>query len=488
MSQVRDESMELIQNYISGDYVTPRSIDRLNLYNPATGEVYGKLVDSNSEDIQDAVSSAKDAFASWSGLSFSERADYIMAIADEIDAQSDTFSELESRDTGKPLSLARSLDIPRSIYNFKFFAKHVKDFKFKRELQNDVSINYIQRMPLGVVCCISPWNLPLYLFTWKIAPALVSGNTVVAKPSEITPSTAHLLGDICTKVGLPPGVLNIVHGKGSTAGDMLVKNIDIKAISFTGGTSTGKKIFKNASGSFKKLSLEMGGKNPAIIFGDCNYELMLETVVRSSFSNQGQICLCSSRILVESSIYEKFKSDFCSKVSELIVGDPSKLDTEFGAISSEEHFHKIKNYMDLANKEGATVLAGGTVEKLSGRCAKGWYFKPTVLEGLSHSSKLNKEEIFGPIVTLQSFTSESEAIGMANDTDYGLSATIWTEDIDKGKRISGGVDSGVIWINTWLLRDLRTPFGGMKNSGFGREGGDDALEFFTEQKNICIPK
>ena len=356
MSPVRDESMELIQNYISGDYVTPRSIDRLNLYNPATGEVYGELVDSNSEDIQDAVSSAKDAFASWSGLSFSERADYIMAIADEIDAQSDTFSELESRDTGKPLSLARSLDTPRSIYNFKFFAEHVKDFKFKRELQNDVSINYIQRMPLGVVCCISPWNLPLYLFTWKIAPALVSGNTVVAKPSEITPSTAHLLGDICTKVGLPPGVLNIVHGKGNTAGDMLVKNIDIKAISFTGGTSTGKKIFRNASVSFKKLSLEMGGKNPAIIFEDCNYELMLETVVRSSFSNQGQICLCSSRILVESSIYEKFKSDFCSKVSELIVGDPSKLDTEFGAISSEQHLHKIKNYMDLANKEGATVL------------------------------------------------------------------------------------------------------------------------------------
>ena len=338
--------MQLIQNYISGDYVAPRSIDRLNLYDPATGEVYGELVDSNSEDIQDAVSSAKDAFVPWSGLSFSERANYIMAIADEIEAQSDTSSEVESRDTGKPLSLARSLDIPRSIYNFKFFAEHVKDFKFKWELQNDVSTNYIQRMPLGVVCCISPWNLPLYPFTWKIAPALVSGNTVVAKPSEVAPSTAHMLGDICTRVGLPPGVLNIVHGKGSTAGDMLVKNIDIKAISFTGGTSTGKKIFKNASGSFKKLSLEMGGKNPAIIFEDCNYELMLETVVRSSFSNQGQVCLCSSRILVESSIYEKFKSDFSLKVSELIVGDPLKLDTQFGAISSEQHFHKIKYYME----------------------------------------------------------------------------------------------------------------------------------------------
>ena len=487
MRPVRDKSMELIQNYISGHYVTPKSIDGLNLYNPATGEMYGELVDLNSDDIQDAVSSAKDAFPSWSGLSFSERADHIMAIADEIDAQSDIFSELESRDTGKSFSLARSLDIPRSIYNFKFFAKHVKDFKFKSELQKEVSTNYIQRMPLGVVCCISPWNLPLYLFTWKIAPALVSGNTVVTKPSEITPSTAHLLGDICTKVGLPTGVLNIVHGKGNTAGDMLVKNIDIKAISFTGGTSTGKKIFKNASDSFKKLSLEMGGENPEIIFEDCNYELMLKTVVRSSFSNQGQICLCTSRILVESSIYEKFKSDFFSKVSELIVGDPSKLDTEFGAISSEEHFHKIKNYMDLANKEGATVLTGGTVEKYSGRCTKGWYFRPTVLEGLSYSSKLNKEENFGPIVTIQSFISEPESIGMANDTDYGLSATIWTEDIDKGKRISGGIDSGVIWINTWLLRDLRTPFGGMNNSGLGLEG-DDALESFTEQKNICIPK
>ena len=480
--------MELVQNYISGEYVAPRSTSRLDLYDPAVGEVYGQLIDSNSEDVQDAVRSAKDAFPLWSGLSSNERANYLLAIAEEIDSQSDNFSEFESRDTGKPITLARSLDIPRSISNFKFFAEYVQDFKFKWELKNDISINYVTRSPLGVVCCISPWNLPLYLFTWKIAPALVSGNTVVAKPSEVTPYTAHLLGDICSRVGLPPGVLNIIHGKGSTAGKILVKNTDIKAISFTGGTSTGKQIFKNASDSFKKLSLEMGGKNPAIIFEDCNYELMLETVVRSSFSNQGQICLCSSRILVESSIYEKFKVDFCSKVSELIIGDPMHLDTQFGAISSEQHFLKIKDYMDLANKEGANILTGGSVEELSGRCAKGWYFRPTVLEGLDHSSRLNQEEIFGPIVTLQSFSSEHEAIHMANDTDYGLSATIWTGDLDKGKRISEDIDSGIIWINSWLLRDLRTPFGGMKNSGLGREGGDDALKFFTEQKNICIPR
>jgi aminomuconate-semialdehyde/2-hydroxymuconate-6-semialdehyde dehydrogenase len=445
-------------------------------------------MDSNSDDVRDAVMAASDAFPVWSALTLDERSGYLMSIAEEINSRLDEFSEFESRDTGKPLALARSLDIPRSISNFKFFADHAKDFKFESDINSDISTNHISRFPLGVVCCISPWNLPLYLFTWKIAPALVVGNTVVAKPSEITPYTAYLLGDVCSKIGLPPGVLNIVHGRGATTGDLLVKDENIKAISFTGGTATGKTIFKNASDSFKKLSLEMGGKNPAVIFEDCDYDKMLDTIVRSSFSNQGQICLCSSRILIERSIYERFKKDFCSQVSNLIIGDPMDIDTQFGAISSEEHFLKINNYIELARQEGASILTGGTAEKLNGRCSDGWFIKPTIIEGLDQSSRLNQEEIFGPVVTLQPFDSEYDAIEMANNTEYGLSATIWTEDLDKGRRISRNIEAGVIWINCWLLRDLRTPFGGMKSSGLGREGGDDAIKFFTEQKNICLPR
>jgi len=480
--------VELIQNYISGKYVSTTSEDRLELFDPAIGEVYGHLMDSNSDDVRDAVMSASDAFPAWSTLTLDERAGYLMSIAEEIDSRLDEFSELESRDTGKPLALARSLDIPRSVSNFKFFADHAKNFKFESDINSETSTNHVSRLPLGVVCCISPWNLPLYLFTWKIAPALVVGNTVVAKPSEITPYTAYLLGDVCSKVGLPTGVLNIVHGRGTTTGDLLVKNESIKAISFTGGTATGRLISKNASDSFKKLSLEMGGKNPAVIFGDCDYDQMLDTVVRSSFSNQGQICLCSSRILIEGSIYEQFKKDFCSKVSKLVMGDPMDIDTQFGAISSEEHFLKINNYIELAREEGASILTGGSASTLNGRCSNGWFIKPTIIEGLDQSSRLNQEEIFGPVVTLQSFDSESDAIELANNTDYGLSATIWTEDLDKGRRISDSIDAGVIWVNCWLLRDLRTPFGGMKNSGLGREGGDDAINFFTEQKNICLPR
>ena len=329
-----------VQNYVNGNFVsTEETIEDIN---PATGKIIANIPRSKPDDVQKAVLAADNAREYWSNLNLEDRRVWLEKIADALESRAEEIAKLESLDTGKPIKLARAVDASRSVANFRFFAEFSKDFVGEK-FEMDDATNHVIYKPVGVAGLITPWNLPLYLFTWKIAPALVSGNTVVAKPSEITPSTAHLLVDICTKVGLPPGVLNIVHGKGSTAGDMLVKNIDIKAISFTGGTSTGKKIFKNASGSFKKLSLEMGGKNPAIIFEDCNYELMLETVVRSSFSNQGQICLCSSRILVESSIYEKFKSDFSLKVSELIVGDPLKLDTQFGAISSEQHFHKIYN-------------------------------------------------------------------------------------------------------------------------------------------------
>ena len=479
--------MELVQNFIGGQYISSDSKNFIDIYEPATGEIYGQLKDSNANDINLAVRSAKTAFPVWSNLTVKERSVYLNNIADGIETRLDEFAEFESRDTGKPIALARSLDIPRSVINFKFFAEYANNFEFKFYLNSKTSQNCINRFPLGVVACISPWNLPLYLFTWKIAPALISGNTVIAKPSEFTPYTAFILGDVCKKAGLPPGVLNIVNGKGSTCGDLLVKHKDIKAISFTGGTSTGKVIFENSSNSLKKLSLEMGGKNPAIIFGDCDYESMLDNIVRSSFSNQGQICLCSSRLLVENTIYEKFKNDFSLKVSELLIGDPSKDETQFGSIASESHFQKVVSYIELVKKEGGKIILGGQKVELEGRCSNGWFIEPTIVEGLDPLSKVNQEEIFGPVVTLQSFKTEADVIEVANNTDYGLSATIWTDDIEKGERVAKQIDAGVIWINCWLLRDLRTPFGGMKNSGLGREGGDDAIKFFTEQKNICMP-
>ena len=479
--------MELVQNFIGGQYIASDSKNFIDIYEPATGEIYGQLKDSNANDINLAVRSAKTAFPVWSNLTVKERSVYLNNIADGIETRLDEFAEFESRDTGKPIALARSLDIPRSVINFKFFAEYANNFEFKFYLNSKTSQNCIYRFPLGVVACISPWNLPLYLFTWKIAPALISGNTVIAKPSEFTPYTAFILGDVCKKAGLPPGVLNIVNGKGSTCGDLLVKHKEIKAISFTGGTSTGKVIFENSSNSLKKLSLEMGGKNPAIIFGDCDYESMLDNIVRSSFSNQGQICLCSSRLLVENTIYEKFKNDFSLKVSELLIGDPSKDETQFGSIASESHFQKVVSYIELVKKEGGKIILGGQKVELEGRCSNGWFIEPTIVEGLDPLSKVNQEEIFGPVVTLQSFKTEADVIEVANNTDYGLSATIWTDDIEKGERVAKQIDAGVIWINCWLLRDLRTPFGGMKNSGLGREGGDDAIKFFTEQKNICMP-
>ena len=479
--------MELVENFINGQYVSSDSSAFIDIYEPATGDIYGKFKDSNANDIDHAVRSAKNAFPDWSGLSIRERAVHLNNVANGIEQRLDEFAEFESRDTGKPIALARSLDIPRSVLNFKFFADHAMQFEFNFNLNSESSQNLINRSPLGVVACISPWNLPLYLFTWKIAPALITGNTVIAKPSELTPYTAYLLGGVCREKGLPPGVLNIVNGRGDTCGELLVKHEDVKAISFTGGTATGKLISKSASKTFKKLSLEMGGKNPAIIFDDCDYDSMLDNIVRSSFSNQGQICLCSSRLLIEQTIYEKFKKDLTLKVLELVIGDPSKIETQFGSVCSEGHLQKVLNYIALAKKEGGKVIAGGKIVELEGRCSNGWFIEPTLVEDLGPSSRVNQEEIFGPVVTLQPFDSEADAIEHANNTDYGLSATVWTEDIEKGKRVAKRIDAGVIWINCWLLRDLRTPFGGMKNSGLGREGGDDALKFFTEAKNICVP-
>ncbi len=477
--------MEKIHNFINGEFYPAKSNNYLDVFEPATGKIYAKVSDSNYDDVVFAVKSAQNSFDHWSNLSIEKRSNYLINIANEIENQIDEFSEYEARDTGKPISLARSIDIPRAISNFRFFAEFSLSFESEYYLNSNTSKNRIIRYPLGVVGCISPWNLPLYLFTWKIAPALIVGNTVLAKPSELTPYTAYKLGEICKKIKLPAGVLNIINGRGETAGNGIVRHPSIKAISFTGGTKTGKLISAKCSSTFKKLSLEMGGKNPSIIFNDCNYEKMLETLVRSSFSNQGQICLCSSRLFIEESMYDQFKIDFCEIVKNLKIGDPNNFDTQYGAITSLQHYNKIIDYISLAKKQSVNLLSGGNSIILDGRCKGGWFIEPTIIEGLSNIDKINREEIFGPIVTLQKFSNEQEVINLANETDYGLSATIWSQDKVKANRIADQIDAGIIWINSWLIRDLRTPFGGMKESGLGREGGEYALQFFTETKNIC---
>jgi len=478
--------MDILANYIHGEFVPPESGQYLDVYEPATGQVYAQVPDSNTDDIEHAVESASSAFQKWSKSTIAYRSSILHKIADGIEIRFDELAEYESRDSGKPILLAKSVDISRAVANFRFFADYINEFENETELNSKISSNLIHRLPLGVVGCISPWNLPLYLFSWKIAPALAVGNTVIGKPSEITPFTAFKLGEICSGADLPKGVLNIVHGSGQLTGDALVKHPDVKAISFTGGTKTGEHIAKTAAPMFKKLSLELGGKNPAIVFDDCDYKRTLKAIVKSSFTNQGQICLCSSRILVEDSIFDKFKSDFVQKVSELRIGDPSDKKIEFGAIISKTQFDKIEYYVKLAGDDGGEILTGGSPRELDGRCKDGWFHEPTIIGGLDNKSRVNQEEIFGPVVTVMPFKNENHAIEMANDTIYGLSATIWTEDIEKANRTAHALDSGVIWINCWLVRDLRTPFGGMKQSGVGREGGMEILNFFTEPKNICV--
>ena len=444
------------------------------------------IPDSNLEDIAEATAAAKTAFPKWSMMSLSERSEILLRLSKGIEDRMDEFVAAESLDNGKPVSLARQVDIPRAVSNLSFFATAILHFASESHYMEGVGINYTTRKPIGVVGCISPWNLPLYLFTWKIAPALASGNCVVAKPSEITPYTAYLLSEVAVNAGMPPGVLNIVHGLGTSAGDAIVKHPDIKAVSFTGGTATGAYIAKIAGPMFKKLSLELGGKNPNIIFADCDFDDMLSTTIRSSFANQGQICLCGSRIFIERSIYEKFKISFVEKVSRMKVGIPSDLKTKQGAIVSKDHMEKVLSYIELAKDEGGKILAGGKQVILDAPYDKGYYIAPTIIEGLPHDCRTNQEEIFGPVVTLCPFDTEEEVLEMANSTQYGLAATLWTSNLKKAHRVADEIHSGIVWVNSWLVRDLRTPFGGVKASGVGREGGWEALKFFTEPKNIFI--
>jgi aminomuconate-semialdehyde/2-hydroxymuconate-6-semialdehyde dehydrogenase len=473
-----------IQNYINNQLVSSVSGHYLDNIAPATSEVYGQIPDSDREDVENAVIAAESAFRNWSSTSRQQRSSFLLKIADLIDQNLERLAQAESKDNGKPLQLARRVDIPRASANFRFFATAILHESSDFHESDQEAINMTTKTPIGVVGCISPWNLPLYLFTWKIAPALAAGNCVVAKPSEVTPATAFLLSELCQEAGLPEGVLNIVHGLGPKVGQAISEHPKIKAISFTGGTATGRQIAATAAPMFKKLSLELGGKNPNIIFADCDLDSAIKTSIHSSFANQGQICLCGSRIFVERAIYEDFKKGFVDQVKNLRIGGPDQPDTQIGAVVSEDHMEKVLAYIRLGQEEGGTILCGG--EKYHPEGYSGYFISPTIIEGLAYDCRTNQEEIFGPVVTLTPFDTEEEVIMMANSTEYGLSATLWTQDLGKANRVSRALESGIVWVNTWLYRDLRTPFGGVKNSGVGREGGWNALSFFTEMKNICV--
>ncbi|MEK7249633.1 MAG: aldehyde dehydrogenase, partial [Bacteroidota bacterium] len=463
--------MEKISNYIDGKHFAPVSGQWIQNYNPATGEVYSHLPDSDERDVQLAVAAAAKAFPSWSITQAEKRSRVLLRIAELIERDIDKLALAESIDQGKPVSLAKSVDIPRASSNFCFFATAILHFASEAHPMENSAINYTLRNPIGVAGAISPWNLPLYLFTWKIAPALATGNCVVAKPSELTPMTAYMLSQLCIEAGLPEGVLNIVHGYGNKVGAAISSHPQIPIITFTGGTRTGGEIAKTAAPMFKKLSLEMGGKNPTIIFADADFDKMMEMTIRSSFQNQGEICLCGSRIFIERLIYEKFKEEFVRRTRALRIGDPLEETTQIGAINSLQHLQKILSYITLAQTEGGKILCGGNRVHMEGRCKYGWFVEPTVIEGLAYDCRTNQEEIFGPVVTLTTFDTEDDVLMYADSTKYGLAATIWTNDLTRAHRVAARIRSGIVWVNCWMLRDLRTPFGGMKNSGVGREGG-----------------
>lgn len=473
-----------IDNFINGEIVPPIKNQYLDNIQPATGEVYGLIPDSDEEDVIKAVEVAKNAFSSWSNLNPKKRYQILSHIAELIRLKQDELALAESMDNGKPVHLAAAMDIPRAADNFEFFANAIQHITQESYATSSSIHSFTLRKPLGVVACISPWNLPLYLFTWKIAPALATGNCVVAKPSEVTPYTSFLLAQICKEAGLPAGVLNIIHGTGLKVGVPLVEHKDIKAVSFTGGTNTGMDILNRASKSFKKTSLELGGKNSVIIFEDCDFDQMMDSVVKSSFTNQGQICLCTSKILIQDALYERFKEEFVARVQKLKVGDPKDPNTHQGAIVSKAHLQKINTAVANAVNEGGKILTGGEILNLSADGLGGYFFPPTILEGLGISAKINQEEVFGPVVTLQKFGTSEEALNIANDTRYGLANVVWSSNTNTIHQMTEQLESGIIWVNCWLVRDLRTPFGGVKESGMGREGGWFAMNFFTEPRSI----
>ena len=473
-----------LYNYIGGEFVCQSGDEWMNVLEPATGLRFARVPLSTSEDVDAAVAAARKAQPAWGALSVDERAVWLDRIADALEERYEDIASLESRDTGKPISLARAVDAQRSVTNFRFFAGLLREQESEIFEMED-STNFVVHKPVGVGALITPWNLPLYLLSWKVAPAIGMGNSVVCKPSELTPMTADLLMQVIDDVGLPAGVVNLVHGNGGGAGAPLVAHHDVDLVSFTGGTDTGQKVAASAAPSFKKLSLELGGKNASIVFSDCDMETTVSGVVRAGFLNQGQVCLCGSRVLVEDSIYEQFRDRFVDAVESMVVGDPSDEATELGALISSEHLGKVSEYVEVAKKEGGNLLTGGQ-PSLPSKFEHGNWMAPTVIEGLSPDSRCSTEEIFGPVVTLHRFGSEEEAVAIANNTRYGLAGSVWTSDLERGKRVSESLETGMVWVNTWLHRDLRVPFGGVKDSGVGREGGKWSLGFFSEAMNVCV--
>ena len=473
--------MQSLANFIDGKMCLPQGRTYFDDIEPASGEVLAKVPDSDDRDVDAAARAAKRAFPSWSATPIAERSRLLLRLADLIEKNADELARMESRDAGKPISLARKLDIPRAVANFRFFATAILHFASEAHITDANALNYTLRQPLGVAGLISPWNVPLYLLSWKIAPAIAAGNTCVAKPSELTPMTSMRLAELSLEAGIPPGVINIVHGYGQKAGRALTVHDDVPVISFTGGTVTGSAIAANASPRFKNLSLELGGKNPNLIFADADLDEAIATSIRSSFWNQGEICLCGSRIFVQKPIYDEFVERFVAATKKLKVGDPLDDATDVGALISAPHLEKVSGYIDLAKEEGGTIVTGG---KRVG--SRGFFIEPTVITGLDCNCRVLQEEIFGPVVTITPFVDEREAIASANSTRYGLSSTVWTRDLQRAHRVAAQIESGTVWINCWLLRDLRVPFGGMKESGVGREGGFESLTFFTEAKNVCV--
>jgi aminomuconate-semialdehyde/2-hydroxymuconate-6-semialdehyde dehydrogenase len=485
---VRTEPIQ-IRNFINGQFVEPIGGKYLDNIEPATGKAYSQVADSDDRDVESAVAAAEKAFPNWSRTPVADRSRILLRIADLIERDLEKLARAESIDTGKPLSLARSLDIPRAASNFRFFATAILHTESEAHITDNVAFNYTLRQPRGIAGLISPWNLPLYLLSWKIAPAIAVGNTAIAKPSELTPMTAFMLCEICVEAGLPNGVLNVVQGTGPKVGAAITAHPKINTISFTGGTATGRKVAEACAPLFKKVSLELGGKNPNIVFADADLDAAIAGSVRSSFANQGQICLCGSRVFVERSVYQDFVERFVDRTAQLRLGDPLDEKIEQGAMVNKTQLDKVKFYVDLAQQEGGKIALGGkSPEPINDRCRDGYFFPPTVITGLPVSCRTNREEIFGPVVTITPFDNEEEVIGYANDCDYGLASSVWTQNLNRAHRVAEQIHTGTVWVNCWLVRDLRVPFGGMKASGIGREGGEEALRFFTEAKNVCIAK